>query len=296
MESLARAVATGAAMATLLCIMLGVGLSLTESFSQFRSRLSAQEIHRAVLVNFVVVPLIAVGLARLCLPLASGLSAAILLFGCLPAGPIALLFVSPRPEAVSRSTAVVLLLQLLSVPLAPLLLVVASELLIGRTLLGHAGSALLSLFVQMALLELLPITVGVALLRWQPHRAKRHRRWFRLLANLSLGVSAAGFGYVFRERFTDGTLLLALVPFAVLSLGAWTAAFAVRSAARADAAQIAGLRNISLALVLASSLSGQHEAVIFVLLGAAVTTGLAPVLRLVTQGARPRQWGTAGTG
>jgi predicted Na+-dependent transporter len=145
--------------------------------------------------------------------------------------------------------------------------------------LGPPGPALLSLSAQIVVLELVPISVGAWLQKRLGQNAQGLRTRVRQVATLSLVLSAGSFVYVYRDRLQGGGWLLGVGPFLLLSVGAWLGAWISGRTSRVDTAQVAGLRNISLALVLAASSEGSEESVVFVLVGAAVTTLLAPVLR-----------------
>jgi predicted Na+-dependent transporter len=286
--------AHAAAMATLVCIMVSVGLSMSGPFSALARRLRRADLGWAALLNFLWVPCLAALLAGFVREEHPGLAVALLLFGCLPAGPISLLFVSRRPEALTRSTAIVLALQFASVVLSPVLLLGLGWLVLRAAPLGSPVAGLVSLAAQIIALELIPIGVGTWLRRRVPTRAVELARTVRGLGSIFLIVAALGFGVSFSAVLASDTLLTGVAAFLLLSLGAWAGALAQPRGDRLDTAQIVGLRNISLALVVAASLGPEAQAVMPVLVGAAVTTLLAPVLRL--SGARQRELRAARAG
>lgn len=277
--SLALVVANLSAIGALLVMMLGVGMAVGSGLRSLPHRLDGRTALFQLTANLVLVPGACAAYLAVARPSAA-ITIALLLLACFPAGPISLIFVRQQGEALARSTAIVLLLQAASVVLSPLLLLFLGELILGRPIVAAPRAAAISMASQMVLLEICPIVVGA----WWGARLGDHRERVRValrrLAMLFLAVAGLAFGSLYLEAFLAGFADAARAMVVLLAVS-WAGAVLMRGRAGAhDAAQITGLRNISLSIVVAGTTPGLSEAVVFVLCGAGIVTLGAPLLRL----------------
>ncbi len=282
-----------AAVSTLVLLMLGVGCSLPRPLSRLRKGVSRAVLARLLVLNFLFVPAVAVLLARA--SPSAGVMQALVLLGCLPAGPVSLLFVSQRRRALVLRTTWVVVLQVAGVLLSPVLLLLSGFLAWGSALSASPRQAVAALFVQMFLLELVPMALGWALVSQRPEYAATLRRGFRRASSVSLGLAALGFALLYKDSLAHVSWLGAGALFALFVVACWMLTWlSVSRRHLLDQGQITMLRNVSLALVIAATTPGFQDAVIYVLLGAVMTTVPAPVLRLLRR-PRGRAWAPAPT-
>lgn len=271
-------VANIAAVMALVAMMLGVGLGIGEELPRLYRALDRKRASFDVLANVVLVPA-ATAFVLSVFGVEDELAVAILLLACLPAGPISLLFVGQSEERIARSTALVLLLQLVSVVVSPLLLLGLGEVVTGSPIVATPRTAAVSMGAQILVLETLPIVIGALVAQRQPAAVGKLRGALRLVTIVLLLTSGTAFSTLYVDRLQHGVPLAVTLSFMLLGLCWALPRLFSRGAAWHDAAQVTGLRNISLSIVVAGTTPGLEGSVIFVLIGALVLSVAAPVLR-----------------
>lgn len=293
-HSPALVLANLSAIAALLVMMLGVGMAIGSGLRLLPRRLDGRTALLQLAANLVVVPTACAVYLAVARPSAA-ITIALLLLACFPAGPISLIFVRQQDDALARSTAIVLLLQAASVVISPLLLLFLGELILGRPIVAAPRAAAISMASQMLLLEISPIVLGALWGAKLGKHRERVRAGLRRLAMLFLAVAGLAFGSLYLEAFLAGFADAARA-MVVLLVVSWGAAALFRGSAGAhDAAQVTGLRNISLSIVVAGTTPGLADSVVFVLCGAGIVTLGAPLLRLTRRlrGLEPPEPGPA---
>lgn len=273
-------VANIAAVMALVAMMLGVGLGVGDELPRLYRALDKKRSVGDVLVNVALVPALTAAVL-LVLRVEVDIAVAILLLACLPAGPISLLFVGQSEGRIARSTALVLLLQLVSVIVSPLLLLGLGELVTGSPIVATPRTAAVSMGAQILVLETLPIVIGALVAQRQPGAVEKLRGLLRIVTILLLVTSGTAFSTLYIDRLEHGVPLALLLSFVLLGLCWALPRIFARGAAWHDAAQVTGLRNISLSIVVAGTTPGLEGSVIFVLIGAFILSVAAPVLRAV---------------
>ena len=134
---------------------------------------------RALLANFVIVPILGVLIAKL-FALKPEIATGLLLMAIAPAGVFVVTNVRKRGGSLDLAVALAIFLPLLSIVTVPLTaqLVLPSAKL-GRLPLGH-------FFVTMLLFYLLPVVLGIVVAERAPAAAPRLGRIFRIIFLLSL--------------------------------------------------------------------------------------------------------------
>ncbi len=215
-----------------------------------------------VLANFVVVPLVAVGAARL-LPMDDASAAAVVLVGCCAGAPFLPTLAGLAGADAATAVGVMVLLMVLTVVFAPLVVPVVLE---GASV--AAGDIASSLVLYM----LVPLAVGLGVRARYPDLAERVVGGLRRAstAGLVIGI-VSGLLVTWRDVLASvGTLVFvgtALVLVAGLAAG-WLAGTGRPGPDRSLLGLATAQRNISAALVIAASLD--PEAMVRTLVAALV--------------------------
>ena len=165
----------------LAAIMLAIGLSVR--FEQVAASLRrVRLVMSAVAANFVLVPLVTVGLLY-CFQAQPLVSAGFLILAVCPGAPVGPSFTSTAKGDVSAATGAMVILAGLSAVVAPALLTVLLPWLVpaGELKFDYLGIVKILLVTQ-----LLPLGIGLAAHEWLPKLSERIARPLTLLADLLL--------------------------------------------------------------------------------------------------------------
>jgi BASS family bile acid:Na+ symporter len=229
----------------LISTMLSIGLRVT--VLDLRLALSDRRLLlRALIVNFVLVPVLGALLVR-ALPLSTNVSVALLLLAASAGGPNAIQFTSKVAGGLAQAAALLFILTLLSVPLAPA---------IGEVLLPAAASLRLPVgrvVAALLLYLLLPLLVGLAVHRAQPRFAERLAKPLAIIGTIAFVVVVVRTMAVKKEAMAalerpELVAMLALI-LGSLALG-WIFGGPARETRRI-LASTTGMRNAALALLIA---------------------------------------------
>jgi BASS family bile acid:Na+ symporter len=229
----------------LISTMLSIGLQVTAA--DLRLALSDRRLLlRALVVNFVLVPVLGVLLVR-ALPLSTNVSVALLLLAASAGGPNALQFTSKVKGGLARAAALLFILSLLSVPLAPA---------IGEVLLPAAASLQLPVgrvVAALLLYLLLPLLVGLAVHRAQPQLAERLAKPLAIIGTVAFVVVVVRTMAAKKEALA-GLERPELVAMLALILGSMALGWVFGGPARETRRVLAsttGMRNAAIALLIA---------------------------------------------
>ncbi len=234
--------------ALVVAMMTAVGLDL--SLAEARAGLSKRWLLAlALVVNLLVMPALVVGLSW-ALVLPSGLATGLLVCAVAPGGPTGPLFTRLARADLGFATALQVLLSSIVLISAP----------ISLELLGGHGdrSVMLPMAQTLALFQLLPLAAGLAL-RWRwPELAGRLAKPIGMLANGLLVAVVLGLlvtrGHLLASQGLGvhfGLIGLVLLP---ISLGlVWPAKSSALRATLIAAGLVTTVRNLTIALLLASS-------------------------------------------
>jgi bile acid:Na+ symporter, BASS family len=263
----------------LIATMVSIGLQVT--LPELRHALSDRRLLlRAVLVNFLLVPLLGLLLVWL-LPLSADVSVGLLLLAVSAGGPNALQFTSKVKGGLANAAALLFILSLLSVPLAPVL----GQALIstGKSLDLPVGRALAALLLYL----LLPLLAGLAIHRLQPRLAERLAKPLMLLGTIAFVVVVVRTMAVKKAAMAAlvGPELLAMLALIVGSMVlGWLFGGPARETRRV-LASTTGMRNAAIALLIAlRSFSGTDADAVVV----ACTALMIPINMIYTIGATIR--------
>jgi bile acid:Na+ symporter, BASS family len=232
----------------IVAIMLSVGLDLTAD------RLAAVFRRPAVLlvglaVNVAAVPLLAWGIAE-GLGLTPAVSAGLLLCAATPGGPIGTLLVLHARGDLALSVSLVVVMTLVSTVTAPLTLGLLGVAPPGATAPLSFGAVAETIAVY----QLLPLLVGMTVRRVSPRLADRALPGASMAAKLIFGAVFVALTVLQGHRVTDLGLLpllgVELCVLASLLLGALLTPG--RASVRAAVSLNTGVRNLALALLLAT--------------------------------------------
>jgi BASS family bile acid:Na+ symporter len=229
----------------LIATMVSIGLQVT--LPELRLALSDRRLLlRAVLVNFLLVPLLALLLVRL-LPLSANVSVALLLLAVSAGGPNAIQFTSKVKGGLANAAALLFILSLLSVPLAPAL--GQALLSTGKSLDLPVGRALAGLLLYL----LLPLLAGLAVHRLKPRLAEVLAKPLMLLGTIAFVVVVVRTMAVKKAAMAAlvGPELLAMLMLIVGSMVlGWLFGGPARETRRV-LASTTGMRNAAIALLIA---------------------------------------------
>ncbi len=191
--------------------MLAMGLSLTvaQILQPFRN---LQLVGKALLANFVLVPLVAYALFTL-IPLEQGIAIGLILVGTAAGAPFLPKLVQFSKANIAFGVGLMVLLMVVTIFYMPLVLPL---LLPGVTV--NAGSIAASLIV----LLLIPLTIGLLIKRWNDEIADTLQPTFNRISTIFLVVLIVlylGTGYQeILSTFGSGAIAIAVV-FILISLG-----------------------------------------------------------------------------
>jgi BASS family bile acid:Na+ symporter len=241
--------------ALVVSLMLAIGLELDPS------QLSALATRRAMLVwttivNVLVIPALAWA-AVLVLALPSEVVIGVLLCAAAPGGPTSALYSNTARADLPLAAAMTILLPAIGVVTTPLLLSVALELPEG------ASMPVAPMIGTLIVLQLVPLALGMSVRRWRPRLAKRLAPFASGLANAILAALVIGLGILQGELMLgiSGPTWAVLIGVTVAALGlGYVCAHNPRPgpnqtgkhSGRAGAL-VAGCRNVSVAIMLAST-------------------------------------------
>jgi BASS family bile acid:Na+ symporter len=229
----------------LIATMVSIGLQVT--LPELRRALSDRHmLLRAVLVNFLLVPLLALLLVRL-LPLSANVSVALILLAVSAGGPNAIQFTSKVKGGLANAAALLFILSLLSVPLAPVL--GQALLATDRSLDLPVGRALAGLLLYL----LLPLLAGLLIHRLQPRLAELAARPLMLIGTIAFVVVVVRTMAVKKAAMAAlvGPELLAMLALIVGSMVlGWLFGGPARETRRV-LASTTGMRNAAIALLIA---------------------------------------------
>lgn len=232
-------------------VMLSVGFEL--ELRQLRGAVARPwRIVRGLTYEHAIVPLLAFGIATAVGAPPEG-RLAVLLCACTPGGPIGPAFVRKGRGDVPLSVALVVLMAALNVVTAPLTL----------TLFGAAaevpGGIARPLIQMIALYQLLPLSLAMAVRSKSPDFAQRAAKFTTTLTNVIIGLLVVGMT-ITRWQLVLAldlrTLLAILLSIAAAMGGALL--LSRETAVRRAFSLTAGVRNLSLGLLVAASTFGDE--------------------------------------
>lgn len=238
----------------LFVIMLGMGLGLT--IDDFKRILVAPKaVILGLVAQLIVLPLLGFLLASI-FPLSPELAVGVMILSACPGGATSNLVTYLARGNVALSITLTAISSLVTVFTVPLVVNVAMERFLG------AGTALqlplLSTMVRIAVITLIPVSLGMLLHSKAPQLAARIEKWVKWLSLFFLGLIIVGL--LLKERAQVGSFFLqvgwvtlALVVSA-MGLGYAIATLATLDKATATAITIeVGIQNGTLAIAIASA-------------------------------------------
>jgi BASS family bile acid:Na+ symporter len=258
MTEVFEALLTLAVMVFPVASMLAVGLSYT--LRQIAGPLRRPDrVFRAIVANFVLVPLLALGISR-ALALDPSLAAGVILVGTAAGAPFLVKLTRAANADVGLSATLLVLLMPLTVVYMPLVV----PRLVADASVNAAGIA-----VPLISTLLLPLAIGLALDSALPDVARRLRPIARATSSVALLVLVAAslvvYGPLFAELIGTGAITAAVL----LTVAAFGVGYLLSSPGhdrRAVMGLGAGQRNIAAALVVASQDFGDPRTLVMVVL------------------------------
>jgi BASS family bile acid:Na+ symporter len=227
--------------------MLATGLRLrAHELSELRHRPGA--LSWSVLVNVVLLPALAwVATWALSLPVEVALG--VLLCASAPGGPTGALYSNTARADLAFAASMTILLPVIGIIATPLILSLAAELPAG------ASVPVLPMVMTLLVLQMAPLAAGMFVRRRSPALADRMAPAATMLANITLGLLVA------MLLVLKGHLLLGISPATYVALFGLTGAALLlgyigerqRPASARAGALVAGCRNISVSIMLAST-------------------------------------------
>ncbi|MCB9741697.1 MAG: hypothetical protein H6741_02215 [Alphaproteobacteria bacterium] len=245
------------ALALLVLLLMGaVGLRTPPSELLAEARRPAR-LGALVVANLLAVPAVALLLPRW-IPLPHPVSLGLLLCACSPGGATAPLFVAQARGALPLAVAGVTGLSALSVAATPAMFSLSLGLLPaaegGSPGAGLSAGALAGpMFATLLVVQLLPLALGMLVLRARPALAARLAPALQRASNLLLiGVIVALLAARHEALvMVGGSGLLSAVALTLAALALGAAALPAERATRRASALLTGVRNISVSLMLA---------------------------------------------
>jgi BASS family bile acid:Na+ symporter len=255
--------------ASLAGLLLAVGLRLT--WAQVAAAVAASRIGAILIVNFALVPALALGLARIA-RLPEPIAAGMLLLGSAPFAPVVPVFARMARADLALAAGLTGLFPLLSAFLTPLVCAAALR-LVGIS--GEVDFALFGILVVLLSTITLPLAVGVALRRNAPALGSRLLRPVEVTSEAIGAVSLAFVTFVELPSILE-TGWQALLSMALLFEATLLAGYLVggsTTGARRVVALGTSNRNIALAILVA--LDGFSDTAV---VAAVVANGLLLIL------------------
>jgi BASS family bile acid:Na+ symporter len=254
-------------------MMLGVGLRVP--LAAIRSVLGERAlVARVLVVNVLAMPLVAVAITSL--PrVPPAVTAAVLLCAAAPGGPLGPVLTGLAAADLPLATALMVILALVSVVTTPLV----AALTVPD--LGDARIETLPVLATVAAFQLLPLSVGMVVLHRRPTAAARLAGPAATGANVLLGLLVIGLVLTRGQVLLDLGLVgfLAMAAFVVTCMAAGDRLAAGRARRRA-VTLTTGVRNLALALLLASAHLGAPAVDAALLAFAVVMLGLPTIAAL----------------
>ena len=178
----------------LFVIMLGMGLGLTvDDFK--RILVAPRAVMLGLVAQLVMLPVIGFTLASI-FPLSPELAVGVMILSACPGGATSNLVTYLARGNVARSITLTAISSLITVFTIPLIVNIAMERFLG------AGSTLqlplLSTMAQIAVITLVPVSIGMLLHNKTPQLAKRLEKWVKWLSLFFLGLIIVGL--ILKER------------------------------------------------------------------------------------------------
>lgn len=237
-------------MGSLMAVMLAMGLKVAFADVVASAR-QTRLVVLALLANFVLVPLVTVGLLY-CFGAAPMVSAGFLILAACPGAPVGPPFTAIAKGSVSVAIGLMVILAGLSAILAPALLTALLARLAPESEL-HVDY--LAIVRTLVLFQMLPLGIGLVIHHWAPHLAQRIGKPAALLANLLL---VTGVGLILATQYPTlrdirlrGWAGMLLLLAASLLIG-WLCGGPAKATRKALALTTA-LRNVAVGLVLVST-------------------------------------------
>jgi BASS family bile acid:Na+ symporter len=238
----------------LFIIMLGMGLGL--ELDDFRRILvEPKAVILGLVAQLVMLPLVGFTLAEL-FPLSPELAVGVIILAACPGGPTSNLITYLAKGDVALSISLTAISSLITVLTIPLVVNLAMQTFLGE------GTTLqlpvLTTVLQIAVITLIPVSLGMVLHGRTPGIASRIEKWVKWLSLFFLGVIIAGL--LIRERANVGNFFvqvgevtLALMVL-TMALGYGVAVLAKLDHSRATAITVeVGIQNGTLAIAIASA-------------------------------------------
>jgi BASS family bile acid:Na+ symporter len=224
-------------------LAVGLGYSLREIAEPLRH---PDRIFRALVANFILVPLLAFGLSRL-LALEAPLASGLMLIGTAAGAPFLIKLTQVANADPALSATLIILLMPLTVVYMPLVV---------PLVVADASVSALRVAVPLALTLILPLVVGLIVDSALPRLARHLRPFAQKTSSIALVVLVASTVVVnaqhFRGLFGTGAILAAFL----LTAGSFAIGYLISGPGfdrRAVMGLGAGQRNIAAAMVVASS-------------------------------------------
>lgn len=242
---------------SVVCLMLGVGLQ-TPYGQVIEVARNIKLLARGVIANFVIVPVL-IGLALIWLPLSPYVKVGIMLMAAAPVAPMASPFVAMAKGDVPYAVGLMTVVGLLSIPLTPLVLLLALP-----ESLGEVGVDPLQIMQTLIFVQLIPIAAGMALLHARPDLAERAAGYVSKFGQIGLiaGVGLILFMQAEQISAIQPLAYLVMIVAALVSLIVGDRMMFGESAERRRALAVStAIRNIPLAFLIANqSFSGTSAA------------------------------------
>ena len=244
-------------MGSVVILMIAVGLQT--SFGQvIEVARNVKLVARGVIANFVIVPIL-IGLALIWLPLSPYVKVGIMLMAAAPVAPMAPPFVAMAKGDVPYAVGLMTVIGLLSIPLTPLILILAVP-----ESLGDVGVDPLQIMQTLIFVQLIPIVAGMALLQARPDLAERAAVYVSKIGQIGLIVGVGLILFMQAEQISaiQPLAYLVMIAAALVSLIVGDRMMLDESAERRRALAVStAIRNIPLAFLIANqSYSGTSAA------------------------------------
>ncbi len=248
--------AATALMALLALFAMGLDVSVERLQGALRHRV---DLGWGLLCNFVMVPLTAL-LAANVLGLGAGITLGILVCALSPGGGTGTLLTDRARGDVSISVSLMILCALLSIPLTPLLVTYAA----GQLGIAAGENLFLRLLLVFLLFQLLPLFMGMWIRHLHPTRAMQWKPPAAKAAFALLLTVVLGYLWLKGSLLLDGLdVLLACTVISVAAFGVPLAWRYRAEGARRAYMMTTGVRNLSVSLVLVSTVFRDNIEVLF---------------------------------
>jgi len=246
MESLLGGASKALIILFLLSTMISIGLEVT--FKEILLAASNKSLFmKALFANFILVPLLGLGVARI-LPMPANIETGFLLLAAAPGAIFAINFTRRTQDSVPFAAALLFALTVLSVVVTPFLAQLMLN--IDEPITLHYDRAFQALFLYV----LLPLLAGFALNRWASTVALRLRKPVSACAGISfvlVTVTTMGLKSAATKQIGSNGLLAMLLLIAASMVIGWILGGPDRGTRRVLTVN-SSMRNVALALAIAS--------------------------------------------